>query len=165
MPIRKITSRDLYAINTICMDSFMEAVAPSLEQEGIDTFENVASVESLANRMEDDNTMLVFEEKGSVMGYAELKEGRHVAMLFVSPIAQNAGIGKKLIAELLTHAKSHEITVSASITSVAAYERFGFEKCGEIKQVAGLTFQPMNLHLSDMSSNTHKQTESESTNS
>lgn len=164
MPIRKISSRDLYAINTVCMDSFMEAVAPSLKQEGINTFENVASVESLANRMEDDNTMLVFEEKGAVMGYAELKEGRHVAMLFISPIAQHAGIGKQLIAELLTHAKSDEITVSASLTSIAAYERFGFKKCGEVKEVAGLTFQPMNLRLSNRPLDTSKQIESESSN-
>jgi N-acetylglutamate synthase-like GNAT family acetyltransferase len=148
MSIRKINSEDLRSVSSICIDAFMGAVAPTLEEEGIQTFQSIASISSLESRMEADNEMLVYEENHQVVGFLELKEGRHIAMLFVSPNSQKNGVGKSLISEILTSAKSDVITVSASLTSVPAYLHYGFECAGDVAESSGLKYQPMQIELS-----------------
>ena len=83
----------------------------------------------------------------NVEGVIELKEGRHVAMLFIRPKSQKSGIGRKLLISALNHAKVETVTVSASLSSVAAYENYGFELSGEVAESAGLVYQPMKLKL------------------
>jgi len=148
MSIRKINSEDLRSVSSICIDAFMGAVAPTLEEEGIKTFQSIASISSLESRMEADNEMLVYEENHQVVGFLELKEGRHIAMLFVSPNSQKNGVGKSLISEILTYAKNDVITVSASLTSVPAYLHYGFEYAGDAAESSGLKYQPMQIELS-----------------
>ena len=148
MPARKIDSKDLHCVSSVCVDAFMGSVAPTLKEEGIKTFQNVASLEGLESRMEAGNEMIVYENNGEVVGYIEFKEGRHITMLFVSPNFQKRGIGKLLISEILPYAKSDIITVSASLTSIPAYLNFGFECVGEVSESAGLTYQPMEIKLS-----------------
>jgi len=147
MSTRKIDSKDLHSVSSVCIDAFMGSVAPTLKEEGIKTFQNVASLEGLESRMEADNEMVVYENEGEVVGYIELKEGRHIAMLFVSPSFQKRGVGKLLISKILPYAKSDIITVSASLTSISAYLNFGFECTGEVSESAGLTYQPMQIKL------------------
>lgn len=125
----------------------METVAPSLEKEGIQIFQSIASIGGLESRMDADNEMLVYENNGEVIGFLELKEGRHIAMLFVSPGAQKKGVGKSLVSAMLPYAKNNIVTVSASLTSVSAYLHYGFECSGDVSESAGLTYQPMELKL------------------
>jgi GNAT superfamily N-acetyltransferase len=129
------------------MDAFMGTVAPTLGKEGIKTFYSIASAESLESRMMADNEMLVFEDNGEVIGFLELKEGRHIAMLFVSPSAQKKGVGRSLISAMLSYVKNHVITVSASLTSVPAYLHYGFECVGGASESAGLKYQPMEIDV------------------
>lgn len=143
MLIRKIDSIDLQCVSTVCIAAFMESVAPTLLEEGIKKFQDIASLEGLKSRMEADNEMLVYENSGEIVGFIELKEGRHIAMLFVSPNFQKRGVGKSLISEIFPYAKNDVITVSASLTSIQAYLNFGFEYAGEVSESAGLTYQPM----------------------
>jgi ribosomal protein S18 acetylase RimI-like enzyme len=147
MPTRKIVSKDLHCVSAVCIDAFMETVAPTLQEDGIKTFQSIASLEGLESRMEADNEMLVYESNGEVVGYVELKEGRHIAMLFVSPSFQKRGVGKSLISKILPYGKDDVITVSASLTSVPAYLNFGFECVGEVSESGGLTYQPMKIKL------------------
>lgn len=63
----------------------MLAVAPSLSAQGIDTFAKVVAAQAFAERMEGDNLMLVSVSDGVIVGLIELKQGCHVAMLFVAP--------------------------------------------------------------------------------
>lgn len=149
MPIRKINSQDLGCISLVCIDAFMASVAPTLQEKGIITFRSIASIKGLKSRMDEDNEMLVYEENDGVIGFIELKEGRHIAMLFVSPGSQKKGVGQSLLAAVLPYAKSNVITVSASLTSIPAYLRYGFIQAGEISESAGLTFQPMELRLNN----------------
>jgi predicted N-acetyltransferase YhbS len=147
MPIRRINSTDLHSVSSVCIDAFMGTVAATLQEEGVKTFQTIASTKSLESRMEADNDMLVYEDDGEVVGYIELKEGRHIAMLFVSPDFQKKGIGKSLISAMLSYAKNNVITVSASLTSVQAYLHYGFVCSGEPSESAGLTYQPMEMKL------------------
>ncbi|MCL1123649.1 GNAT family N-acetyltransferase [Shewanella surugensis] len=93
------------------------------------------------------------------MGLLELKENKHIAMLFLCPSVQRKGLGRALIAAVCQHAWQHSststqvdrvpqrdpLTVSASLTSVPAYMRYGFKVAGEIAESEGLKFQPMVL--------------------
>ena len=145
--IRELEEKDLEAVSEICMDSFSKSVAGTLTVEGISTFSKIASSDSFLNRMKEDNVILVAECNGRIEGVVELKEGRHVAMLFVEPKYQNKGVGKKLLSSVLSYARVDTVTVSASLSSVPAYKKYGFECKGDISESAGLAYQPMEVEL------------------
>ena len=147
MQIRKMTQEDLPSANALCLEAFMLTVAPSLSAQGVETFGKVAAQKAFAERMVSDNLMLVCVAEGTLVGLIELKEGRHVAMLFVSPVWQRNGVGKRLVNAALEQARTNVVTVSASLSSVAAYERYGFALAGEVGELAGLIYQPMEKRL------------------
>lgn len=143
MQIRTLSRHELDQASALCMASFMHSVAPLLPAQGITTFTEVASANAFAARMQGDTLMLVCEVQGRRAGLVELKLGRHVAMLFVCPARQRQGMGRRLIEAALGHARSQTVTVSASLPSVVAYQRYGFSKAGEVGEQAGLIYQPM----------------------
>jgi len=147
MSVRSATPEDLDSVKKTCIDSFMYSVAPTLEKEGVNTFKSIVSVSALNSRMEQDNEMIVYENNHEVVGFLELKEGRHIAMLFVSPKFQKKGVGKSLILAMYAYTKSDVVTVSASLTSVSAYLSYGFENSGVVSESAGLKYQPMEMKL------------------
>ena len=148
MVIRKIERTDLDRVNSICISAFMGSVAPSLTEEGIETFKNIASVDGFISRMKADNEMLAYEEKGEVLGMIEFKEGRHISMLFVSPCSQKKGVGGSLVSSVLPYTRGNLMTVRASLTSVPAYMSYGFKCTDEIGESSGLTYQPMVMEIS-----------------
>lgn len=143
MQIRNMTHDDLSRVSALCLDAFMQAVAPSLSAQGVETFTHVATEQAFVDRMKGDNLMLVCVVKGVIAGLIELKEGRHVAMLFVAPDWQRRSIGLRLMNAALEHVRGDVVTVRASLTSVPAYERYGFALSGEVGEFAGLVYQPM----------------------
>ena len=149
MIIRKIERTDLVRVSSICINAFMGSVAPSLTEEGIATFKNIASVDGFIGRMEADNEMLAYEENDEVLGMIEFKEGRHISMLFVSPCSQKKGVGGSLVSSVFPYARSDIITVRASLTSVSAYINYGFKCTGEVGESSGLTYQPMEMDINN----------------
>ncbi|MCK1784903.1 GNAT family N-acetyltransferase [Pseudomonas sp. TNT11] len=147
MQIRKLTYDDLPHASALCLDAFMIAVAPSLSTQGVETFAKVAAAQAFADRMEGDNLMLVCVADGAITGLIELKEGRHVAMLFVAPGSQRRGIGMRLMSAALEQVRDEVVTVRASLSSVAAYESYGFALSGDVGEFAGLIYQPMEKRL------------------
>lgn len=147
MQIRKMTHEDLPSAAALCLEAFMLAVAPSLSAQGVETFAKVAAKEAFAERMASDNLMLVCVTEGTLVGLIEFKEGRHVAMLFVAPLWQRRGVGKRLVNAALEQARADVVTVRASLSSVAAYEGYGFALAGEEGEFAGLIYQPMEKRL------------------
>ena len=147
MQIRKIEQKDLARVSSLCMKAFMGSVAPSLSNEGVETFQSIASENGFSNRMKEDNTILVYEENEKVKGVVELKEGRHVAMLFIAPDFQQRGVGRALVSAITAYARVETITVSASLNSIPAYLRYGFICVGDPDEKSGLKYQPMELEL------------------
>lgn len=143
MQIRALSRDELDLASALCMASFQHTVAPHLPAQGCATFAEVASAGAFAERLQGDNLMLVCEARGRLAGLVELKEGRHVAMLFVTPDCQRQGVGRRLIEAALQHARGAGVTVNASLPSVRAYQQYGFREAGEIAQYAGLIYQPM----------------------
>ncbi|MDO8827204.1 GNAT family N-acetyltransferase [Methylophaga sp.] len=149
MIVRKMEEKDLAAVTATCMASFLQSVADTLSEEGIATFSKIAESNAFLDRMNGDNVMLVADNDGNIEGVIELKEGRHIAMLFVSPEHQKEGIGRKLISSVLDYAKVDTVTVRASLSSIPAYEKYGFECKGEAGELAGLAYQPMEIKLNN----------------
>ncbi|WEK33049.1 MAG: GNAT family N-acetyltransferase [Candidatus Pseudomonas phytovorans] len=149
MQLRTMTHNDCHSASALCLEAFMLAVAPSLSPQGVETFSKVAAPQAFAERMTGDNLMLVCVVEGSLTGLIELKEGSHVAMLFVAPGWQRQGIGKYLVDAALQQARGNVVTVRASLSSVAAYQRYGFALAGEVGEFAGLVYQPMEKRLID----------------
>ena len=147
MHIRNLTSDDLHRASALCLDAFMQAVAPSLSAQGIETFTKVAAPGAFAERMPGDNLMLACVTQGAIQGLIELKEGRHIAMLFIAPGWQRQGIGTRLMHAALEHARVDVVSVKASLPSVPAYQRYGFTLAGEVGEFAGLVYQPMEKRL------------------
>lgn len=147
MIVRKMDEKDVEAVSATCIASFLRSLADTLSEEGGSTFSNIAASNAFLDRMKGDNLMLVAENDGKIEGVIELKEGRHVAMLFISPERQKKGIGRKLLSSALNHAKVETVTVNASLSSVPAYEKYGFERKGEAGESSGLVYQPMEIKL------------------
>ena len=145
LKLRPMTTEDIDCASQICLAAFNQSVAHTVSDDGIATFFKVASPDAFQERMHKDTFMLVAEREGIVIGVAELREGHHISMLFVQPDLQQQGIGRALLHGLLNHARSHIVTVSASLTSVPAYEKYGFQVTGEVSEKAGLIYQPMSL--------------------
>jgi len=123
--IRPARPDDLAAISAICMAAFSEAVAPSLSAQGVATFTQVAAADAFAERLQGDNHILIAEQDGDIVGVIELKEGRHLAMLFVDPPCQGQGIGHALLQAVLPQLRTPTMSVRASLNAVSAYQRYG----------------------------------------
>ena len=143
--IRPAHIDDVPAISAVCLAAFNEAVAPSLGAAGIATFGSVAAADAFAARLQGDNHILVAEQDASVVGVVELKEGRHLAMLFVDPDFQGQGIGHALFMEILPQVREPVLTVRASLNAVPTYLRYGFVLDGEVGEFNGLVYQQMVL--------------------
>lgn len=145
--IRKMNFDDVQSVSEVAVSSFMQAVSSQLSDEGINTFLEISSPDSFLGRMNQDNLMLVSEDEDGINGVVELKEGRHIAMLFVKPNKQKQGIGRRLVEESLKYSRVKTVTVSASLISVAAYEKYGFIIVGQEEERNGLRYQPMEIEL------------------
>jgi len=146
MTIREMKESDIEGVSQVCLGAFSDSVARSLSDEGIATFASIASPNAFSERMKADNHMIVAEGKnGEILGVVELKEGRHIAMLFVTPSQQKGGIGRRLLTAVLKYARSEIVTVSASLPSVPAYQKYGFKLNGDVGELSGLVYQPMKI--------------------
>ena len=127
------------------MAAFIDSVAYTLADEGIATFRRLATAEAFASRINEDNLMWLAEVAGQPAGLIELKQGRHIAMLFITPELQRRGIGRRLVAEAIKRARSDVLTVSASLPSVPAYLGYCFRRSGDVGESMGIIYQPMEL--------------------
>ncbi|MEN5358003.1 GNAT family N-acetyltransferase [Stenotrophomonas sepilia] len=141
--IRPARVDDLPAISAVCLAAFTAAVAPSLSATGIATFGNVAAADAFGERLHGDNHILVAEQDDRIVGVVELKEGRHLAMLFVDPGCQGQGIGHALFEAVLPQVREPALTVRASLNAVPTYLRYGFVIDGEACEFNGLVYQQM----------------------
>lgn len=149
MTIRQMALEDTEAVCRTVVASFLEAVAVDLSEEGVATFLELAAPEAFAQRMTEDNSMYVYEEGGKIIGMVEVREGRHLAMLFVAPDQQSRGVGHELVQEALRHRRVESVTVSASLRSVSAYESYGFEVVGPEGEDQGLRYIPMKIEFNN----------------
>ncbi|WP_457805754.1 GNAT family N-acetyltransferase [Stenotrophomonas maltophilia] len=141
--IRPPHADDLPAISAVCLAAFNAAVAPSLSATGVATFGSIAAADAFGTRLLGDNHILVAEHENRIVGVIELKEGRHLAMLFVDPTCQGQGIGHALFEAVLPQVREPVLTVRASLNAVPTYLRYGFVLDGDVGEFNGLVYQQM----------------------
>ena len=140
------------AVSNLVARSFNEFIAPDFSEEGIEEFFNYANPRSLAKRLEGSHFVLVAESEGEIIGMIEIREMKHISMLFVDKAHHGKGTGRELLRFALERIKSEslppeEITVNSSRFAVPFYERLGFTKTSEEKTINGVVHVPMALTL------------------
>ena len=140
------------SVSDLIVRTFQQDVAPLYEKQGIREFLSYVTPEAMLRRQARKHVMLVAIQDAGLVGTLELREYKHVSLLFVEVTKQRKGIGRKLMEEALQLCKTHhpgirEITVNASPNAVEAYKRFRFHATGELQVKNGIGFVPMILPL------------------
>lgn len=135
---------------------FQQSVAPLYVAEGVKEFMAYASPEALSRRLGGDHVAFVATKApGRVVGVVEVRDHRHVSLLFVDRALQRRGIGRRLLLKAIEACREANpevkaLTVNASPNSVGAYERLGFESTGGEQERNGIRFVPMSLILGEV---------------
>ncbi|MCC6711966.1 MAG: GNAT family N-acetyltransferase [Candidatus Dadabacteria bacterium] len=140
------------AVSNLVARSFNEFIAPDFSEEGVEEFFRYANPRSLKKRSEDSHFVLVAEAEGEIAGMIEVREMKHISMLFVDKSHHRKGIGKELLRLALDRIKSANsppasVTVHSSRFAVPFYESLGFTKTSEEKIIYGVIHIPMALAL------------------
>ncbi len=131
---------------------FDEFVAPDYSQEGIDEFFRYSQPDALAQRSQNNHFVLLAVAEVRSVGMLEMRDYKHVSMLFVEAAFQRRGISRALLWQALDEGRKHkpnlsQVTVHAAPNSVRIYERLGFRAVNSEQLVNGMRFVPMLLEL------------------
>ncbi|MEZ4546373.1 MAG: GNAT family N-acetyltransferase [Thermodesulfobacteriota bacterium] len=139
------------AVSNLVARSFNEFIAPGFSEEGIDEFFKYANpAHSRSARTL--HFVLVAEADGDIAGMIEIRELKHISMLFVDKAHHRKGIRKELFRLALERIISEgsppkSVTVHSSRFAVPFYESLGFTKTSEEKIIYGVIHIPMALTL------------------
>jgi GNAT superfamily N-acetyltransferase len=127
---------------------FNLSVAPLYTEKGRRSFKDYADPEELSARINSDHFVLVALAEDDIVGMIEVRRNSHIALFFIAPEHQGAGIGNKLLEKALKRAcaenpRLRELTVNSSPNAVAAYERMGFASSGPEQDINGVRSVPM----------------------
>ncbi len=131
---------------------FTRFVAPQFPPEGVEEFLSYVNPQALVQRRAEGNLQLAAWTGEEMVAYLEMREGPHLALLFIDPARQRQGVGKRLLARALEiwgqrEPEFERVTVNSSPNATAAYQSMGFEADGEMQSKNGITFMPMHLAI------------------
>ena len=144
-PLKPDEAADLAAF---VLKVFTEFVAPQYASEGVAEFKKFIAPDFMAERLAAGNVVWMAVSGSKTAGVIEMRENRHIALLFVDASNQRQGIARELIRRAVAVCRErapdlHTITVNASPNAVAAYRQLGFQPAGEEQTVNGIRFIPM----------------------
>lgn len=140
---RRATLAELPAVSAFVRGVYDAQVAPTESEEGRATFAGYAGADAMAARAGTHEAWLA-EREGEIVGALEVRDGTHVALLFVARDAQRQGIGRALLISAFGPTDAWpELTVNSTPGAVAAYARLGFVVEGAEEERNGLRYQPM----------------------
>lgn len=150
--IKNITLADLSEAMLLAKGVFDEFQAPSLSPEGIAEFHKYIEVNRARLRLNTNHFSLMAIKNKKVVGIIEVRNAKHISLLFVDPNYHNQGIAKKLWTESMklckkTNPNITEFTVLASAYALPVYEKWGFKKTAEEQIKNGIRCYPMKLTL------------------
>ncbi len=150
--IRPMEPDEIQAVSDLVFRSFKNNVAPYYSEEGVETFFDYANPKALSERFLKDHFILVAVEKQALVGMIEIRNNRHISLLFVEPMQQQKGIGKGLLERAIALSRQSDpeskgLTVNSSPNSVEAYKRFGFAPTDSFREKNGIQFMPMRLEF------------------
>lgn len=97
--------------------------------------------------------LLARDAAGTLAGVVAIRDRTHLFHLFVADAFQGTGLARRLWEQARALAMAEEtvpaFTVNSSLNAIPVYERFGFERQGEVKVMHGVSFQPMTCRVGD----------------
>lgn len=145
-PGDEIDAAALAAVNFDC------SIRDCYEPDGCALFLAYILPAEIARRQGEGCQMFLAELGGRVAGVLELREFRHISMLFVAPEFHRRGIASRLLDRALRLAlrmvpELKSWTVYAAPGAVGAYRRWGFRATGPEEVRSGVRFTPMELRF------------------
>lgn len=139
-------------VSNLVARSFNEFISPDFPEEGIEEFFGYSNPRALVKRSDGNHFVLVAETEGIIAGMIEIREMRHVSMLFVEKAFHRRGIAKGLLIAALDRIETEsrppkKVTVHSSRFAVPFYESLGFVRTEEEKIIHGVIHIPMALAL------------------
>ena len=148
MVFRPMAPADADAAVGLVRRVFDAFVAPQYGPQGIATFREFVCADAMAARLAAGHFAIVAESGAAIVGVIEVRDNRHIALLFVAAPHQRRGIARRLFRQAATICRQRDpqldgITVNASPNALTAYRRLGFEATEDEKTVNGIRFVPM----------------------
>ncbi len=139
-------------VSELVRRTFQDSVAEHYSAAGVAEFLRFSTSEALKERLGENCQVFLAATDQRTCGMVEVRDGKHVSMLFVEPRIQRHGIGRKLLHRVIKFCREEnpqlrEVTVNASPNSIGAYSNFGFVEVGPEQEEKGLLFTPMKLML------------------
>ena len=152
--LRTMNPGEEVEVSNLVARSFNEFIAPDFPDEGIEEFFRYSNPRALIKRSEGNHFVLVAEAEGTIAGMIEIREMKHVSMLFVDKAFQRRGIGKELLRAALDRIKAgsrppRKVTVHSSRFALPFYESLGFVRIEEEKIIHGVIHILMALVLDE----------------
>ena len=149
--IRKIEPGEEKHVCNLVKGVFYEFVAPLYEEDGVEEFIRYIDPDRMTHRIINNHFVLIAEKDGILLGAIEIRDHKHISLLFVVGYAQRQGIAKRLLDEALEISRSRinltEMSVNSSPNAVEAYCNLGFEVYGQEQIKNGIRFIPMKLGI------------------
>lgn len=129
---------------------FDQFQAPSLTSEGVTEFYCYITLSKAIERLNSDHFGLLATKNNIIVGMIEIRNFKHISLLFVDSKYHKQGIARLLWTESLKICKSvnpniTDFSVYASPYALAVYEKFGFKKTSSEQIKNGIIFFPMTL--------------------
>jgi predicted N-acetyltransferase YhbS len=147
--IRAFDPTNAAAISALTREVFDEHVSPTFEPEGIAEMHRHLAPEAIAERAKTHETLVAWQGTMPV-GVVEVRESRHISMLFVRTSHMGLGIATELMARAIESCQSAgcpALTVNSSLNAQGFYKQLGFRPQGEPQKTHGFAFQPMEKKL------------------
>jgi len=150
--IEEFKSGEEFDVAALIKTVFDEFVAPDYSLAGNNFFYGYIEPAKLSERFSRGDVLLTAKAGDAIIGFIEVRDGNHIALLFVDTAWQRKGIAKKLIAMAIASCREKNkalkgFEVNASPYSEKIYAKMGFIKTADLQNVNGLKFAPMALEL------------------
>jgi GNAT superfamily N-acetyltransferase len=136
---------------------FNEFIAHQYSQEGVREFLKYVQPELFLLRSQRNHFVLLATIQGKIVGMIEIRNNRHVSLLFVDKQFQQRGIGRELLwrslkickleIALKRSPKLQEVSLHSSPNAIQIYERMGFHQKAPEQVRNGIRFTQMVLEL------------------
>ncbi|HWR40374.1 MAG TPA: GNAT family N-acetyltransferase [Patescibacteria group bacterium] len=145
---RLLTAGDEALVARMVVQTFLQCVAPGYSLAGIQEFMAFIAPGELRQRRVEGNRQWVALYQGIPVGFAEAREARHLALLFVALGWQGRGIGTALLERVRQYCREAEppreiLTVNSSPYAVLFYRKNGFTPFVEEQERNGVRYLPM----------------------
>lgn len=129
---------------------FDEFIGPGYAPEGVDTFKSFIQPAEIAWRSLNGNFILVAKDENEIIGVIEMKNYKHISLLFVAKEYHRQGVAKQLLRQAVSRCRTAEweeleLTVNSSPFAVPVYQKLGFTPVGPEQVQNGIRFVPMIL--------------------